>query len=374
MAGLVCGNCGATNPAGSRFCATCDGFLDWEGQPAPADTAPEAPARPQPARPANEPFPEPVPPGAGAPRPAPPVQPAPAGQPAPAVRHAPQPAPEPFVQPTATAPDDGILRCPHCGTANPPGRRFCRRCGDWLVTPGPPVDLAPTAWRGRLRGPWWKRPFEQKAAYTTPLTTSTVVFRAVAVVASLAAVSLLLGVFGFNPVGRARDYVQHLLGSGRVEGVEAAADPAGPPTAPPPAWAVDDVRGRAWTTSWVGGPADVADACASTPAPAVASRLVLTFPGPTDVREIGVEAGLAEGDKQRGSRYRPRTLRLDWAGGECQSVRLDDAPGLQRFGVRQGDVTGVTVTVVSGYAPASASGTGAEGNLLDVGEVTLWRR
>ena len=35
----------------------------------------------------------------------------------------------------------------------------------------------------------------------------------------------------------------------------------------------------------------------------------------------------------------------------------------------------MTVTVVSGYAPASAAGgAGAAGNLLDVGEVTLWRR
>ena len=200
-------------------------------------------------------------------------------------------------------------------------------------------------------------------------------FRAIGVLAALTAVSLLLGAFGFNPVGRARDYVQHMLGSGRVEGVEAAADPAGAPGSPPPAWAVDDVRGRAWTTSWVGGPADLADACAATPPPAVASRLVLAFPGPTNVREIGVEAGLAEGDDQRAGRYRPRTLRLDWAGGECQTIRLDDGPGLQRFGVRQGEVTGVTVTVVSGYAPASAAaGAGAAGNLLDVGEVTLWRR
>jgi len=374
MAGLVCGNCGATNPAGSRFCASCDGFLDWEGRPAAGDTAPEEPwsatrttqpaqpMRPEPASPAPEPFPEPVPPGGRAPQPAP--------------QHAPQPAPvtEPAYAPAAaTAPDDGILRCPHCGTGNPPGRRFCRRCGDWVVAPGPPVEVAAGRAR-RKRGPWWKRPFEQKAAYTTPLTTSTVVFRAIGVLASLAAVSLLLGAFGFNPVGRARDYVQHLLGSGRVEGVEATADPAGAPGTAPPAWAVDDVRGRAWTTSWVGGPADVADACAASPAPAVASRLVLTFPAPTNVREIGVEAGLADGDDQRGARYRPRTLRLDWAGGECQSVRLDDGPGLQRFGVRQGEVTGVTVTVVSGYAPASSAGAGAEGNQLDVGEVTLWRR
>ena len=101
-----------------------------------------------------------------------------------------------------------------------------------------------------------------------------------------------------------------MLGSGRVEGVEAAADPAGAPGSPPrglgggrrPRPGLDDVLGRR-----PGGPAD---ACATTPPPAVASRLVLAFPGPTNVREIGVEAGLAEGDDQRAGRYRPRTLRL----------------------------------------------------------------
>ena len=101
-------------------------------------------------------------------------------------------------------------------------------------------------------------------------------------------------------------------------------------------------------------------------------KLTLKLAAPASVREIGVEAGLAEDDAQRGTRYRPRTLHLQWDGGGCQSVKLDDAPGLQRFGVRQkGDVAGVTITVVGGYAPASG---GAAGNRLDIGEITLWKR
>jgi hypothetical protein len=57
-------------------------------------------------------------------------------------------------------------------------------------------------------------------------------------------------------------------------------------------------------------------------------------------------------------------------------VTLKDDAALQRFAVRQGDVTAVTVTVVSGYPPASAAaaGGGAAGNVLDIGEVTVWKR
>jgi hypothetical protein len=99
--------------------------------------------------------------------------------------------------------------------------------------------------------------------------------------------------------------------------------------------------------------------------------LVLTFPGPTNVREIGIEAGLAKDDKLRTTRYRPRMLRLDWAGGGCQSVKLKDDAGLQRFAVRQKrDLTGVRITVEGGYQPADV---GID-NRLDISEVTLWHR
>jgi hypothetical protein len=376
MPGLVCGHCGATNPAGSRFCASCDGFLDWEGEPEAADTpAPAAPAgrAPAPAAPVERG------PAAEVYQPPPqPVQPAPAPRPA-------EPFPDPRVsqyQPTqpldvgpgapltAVDPDPGILRCPNCATGNPPGRRFCRRCGEWVVDPGPPVDVGPMPRRSGGKRPWWKPFGGEKPAYTKSLTGATVAFRALIAVVVLVVGSLLLGLFGLNPIGRGRDYVQHLLGSGRVEGVTAVAEPADNAEQFPPVWAVDDIRGRAWTTNWLlAETAGPEDACVGEPERAVGQVLVVTFPGPTNVREIGVEAGLAKEDPLRTTRYRPRTLRLDWAGGGCQSIRLDDDAKLQRFGVRQErDLTGVRITVVGGYAPADG------GEFLDISEVTFWRR
>ena len=378
MPGLVCGHCGATNPAGSRFCASCDGFLDWEGEPEVADTpAPAAPAGRAaapvdrgPAPDAYQPPPQPVQPA--------PTQPARPADPFPDPRGSQYQRTEPLdVGPgaplTAVDPDPGILRCPNCATGNPPGRRFCRRCGEWVVDPGPPVDLGPMGRRRAGDRPWWKPWGGEKAAYTKSLTGATVAFRVAAAVAVLVVGSLLLGLFGFNPIGRARDYVQHMLGSGRVEGVTAAVEPADDAKQFPPEWAVDDYRGRAWTTNWTlaEAPAGPVDACAGDPAPAVGNVLVLSFPGATNIREIGIEAGLAKDDKLRTTRYRPRMLRLDWAGGGCQSVKLKDDAGLQRFAVRQKrDLTGVRITVEGGYAPADVG----TDNRLDISEVTVWHR
>jgi ribosomal protein L40E len=374
MAGLVCGHCGATNPAGSRFCASCDGFLDWEGEPEAVDTpaaAPPAGPVPAPQRPAPDPYqPPPVP----AERPAPPPRPS-ESFPDPARSRTQRTEPLDVGRPAAAVdPDPGILHCPNCGTGNPPGRRFCRRCGEWVVNPGPPVELGSTTRRRGGKRPWWKPFGAEKPAYTKSLTGTTIAFRTATAVAAVVIGSLLLGLFGFNPIGRARDYVQHLLGSGRIEGVTATADPAEPVVDEhPPEWAVDDIQGRGWTTQWVGvSPAGPDDACAGEVRPAVSQKLTLKLASPASVREIGVEGGLPEKDPQRVARYRPRTLQLQWEGGGCQTVRLKDEPGLQRFYVRQkGDVAGVTITVVGGYQPASG---GPGGDRLDISEITLWQR
>ncbi|MEK8173037.1 zinc ribbon domain-containing protein [Streptomyces sp. M19] len=54
--------------------------------------------------------------------------------------------PRPVVRPV-TAPEETTAGapCPACGTPNPPGRRFCRRCA---------APLTPTTVRAPL--PWWR--------------------------------------------------------------------------------------------------------------------------------------------------------------------------------------------------------------------------
>ncbi|WP_225824397.1 zinc ribbon domain-containing protein [Streptomyces naphthomycinicus] len=54
-------------------------------------------------------------------------------------------APRPVVRPAAVPDEVAGVPCPSCGTANPPGRRFCRRCATPLNPAGKPAPL-----------PWWR--------------------------------------------------------------------------------------------------------------------------------------------------------------------------------------------------------------------------
>jgi hypothetical protein len=254
--------------------------------------------------------------------------------------------------------------CSRCGTDNDAARRLCRHCGNWLVVPAALPAVARTSLRaGR---PWWLG--GDRARYQGELSRTTLAYRVGAAVLALVVVVAVLTVTGQHPIRRTRDLVGHLLGSGRVTGVTAsAAQGQGTPSG-----AVDDVRALGWSPPWPladGGSAVAATAC-SAAAAAAGPALTLTLPGPTDVREIGIDAGLPAKDPQQPQRWRPKVLRLAWAGGGCQAVELKQAADLQRFGVRQqGPVTGVTVTILSAYSP----GPRAPGP-VDVGEITFWQR
>jgi hypothetical protein len=274
--------------------------------------------------------------------------------------------------PVATPPPSAApmqRMCSNCGTVSDSTRRFCRRCGTWLVTPTLVAPAPPARLRTRLRRRWWGG---TTGAYTGDLTRGTVAFRILSVVLALALVTGVLALAGWHPIRRATDLVGHVLGSGRVDGVKALSVPADALPGHPAEWAVDDVRGRGFTTRWTSGSSgDPAAACVSaTPAPATASSLELTLPRPTDVREIGFEAGLPPDDPQLAARWRPQTLELHWSTGACQVVQLAKSHELQRFAVeQQSPVTAVTVVIVAGYPPDTQGS-----DRLDIGEVTFWQR
>jgi hypothetical protein len=377
MAAVVCENCGTSNPAGRQFCENCDGFLDWSGVPDAGPVA-AAPAPVAPVAPQQQAGPQQAPPPPTAPGPAtftPPYRPA---APPPPSSPSPMAAPPPHLgppHPGATFAPVGMppmstaplqRTCSNCGTASDPQRRFCRRCGTWLVTPTLVAPAPPDRLGRRLRRRWWGG---TSGAYSGDLTRGTVAFRILSVVLVLALVTGVLTLAGWHPIRRVTDLVGHVTGSGRVERVTAQALPADALPGYPASWGVDDVRGRGFATRWTSGSSgDPRTACAGA-ASATASTLLLTLPQPTDVREIGIEAGLPAGDPQLAARWRPQTLELRWNNGKCQVVQLAKDPGLQRFAVDQGTVSQVTVVVVAGYPP---DGQGSD--RLDIGEITFWRR
>lgn len=104
------------------------------------------------------------------------------------VRPAKPVAPRPVVRPV-TVPEDDVAGapCPVCGTPNPPGRRFCRRCA---------AELSPAAKREPL--PWWRTvwPFRRRVRASSGRAVRLLVI--LAVVVALCAAGLLL-----LPAGRA---------------------------------------------------------------------------------------------------------------------------------------------------------------------------
>ncbi|MFC8227841.1 NADase-type glycan-binding domain-containing protein [Streptomyces sp. NPDC057287] len=140
-------------------------------------------ASPATARPAAAPAPPPARAGDPAATAEAPTAPAPI-QP---VRPAKAVAPRPVVRPVE-APDEVVgAPCPSCGTPNPPGRRFCRRCATPLNPAAKPEAL-----------PWWRTvwPFRRRVRASSGGAVRLLVILAVVV-------ALCAGAFLLLPAGRA---------------------------------------------------------------------------------------------------------------------------------------------------------------------------
>ncbi|MFJ8885949.1 NADase-type glycan-binding domain-containing protein [Streptomyces sp. NPDC102402] len=140
--------------------------------PHPVPTPPPAPV------PGNPPGPRPPATPASDPSAPAPIQP---------VRPAKPVARRPVVRPVEAPDEVAGAPCPSCGTPNPPGRRFCRRCAAELNPAAKPEPL-----------PWWRRvwPFRRRVRASSGRAVRFLVI--LAVVVALCAGALLL-----LPAGRA---------------------------------------------------------------------------------------------------------------------------------------------------------------------------
>jgi len=388
MAGVVCGQCGVSNPEGVRFCENCDRFLGWDGTavqpeaapstrtqaavPAPTPNPAPTPAPSPPPEPENRPASGPFPlPGSGSPAAAP-------GASSPrhvASERSAQGVPRPEqstlrLLPLSERASGSSTICSNCGQENDPGRRFCSRCGNWLVTPNVTATPAPPA---TLKDKWQQRWFGERSPYTGGLSRATVGFRVLVGVVAVTVLTAILGLANVHPIQRVKDQIGHVRGTGKVAGLTAASQPKGDQPDPTAIWAVDNVRERGWSTQWTATTAGDSDAACQSASGGgntgiTETSLAISFPNPIDVREIGVEAGLVK-SAERNNRWQPKTLELRWKNGECQSINLKNTADLQRFRVRRGLVNGVVIAVVAGYPPVDP-GIGR----LDIGEITVWKR
>ncbi|MYQ42398.1 Double zinc ribbon [Streptomyces sp. LamerLS-316] len=373
----ACPVCGASNGPTDDFCGNCGTYLGWSEDPAPSGTSPEpapstpaeppppsTPAEPSsavPAEPSSRTPARPVapgtppapsaarasgptasePPAAGAPPAVPPAAPPDAARPAAApaappartgdpaatagastapapiqpVRPAKAVAPRPVVRPVE-APDEVVgAPCPSCGTPNPPGRRFCRRCATPLNPAAEPEAL-----------PWWRTvwPFRRRVRASSGRGVRLLVILAVVVALCAGAVLLL-------PAGRALfEDTRDKLGTAEPitpVGIEAsAASPRHPAKN-----TTDGVSNSYWG------------------APAEGASVTYTFRRPFRLVDVIITNGPSNNPEVYSSEA--RALRIDLEvttqDGERQDKELDlsDKPGPQTIHIAISDVKTVRLVL-----------------------------
>jgi hypothetical protein len=307
----TCPNCGVPVADGDEFCGNCGTYLGWDADPA-------APVRPQATVPAAEAQAEEA-------------EQVHAVQPGKALPQRPPPAPA-AVEPLAAA-----TPCPHCGTPNEAGRRFCRHCGKPLTAP---VAAA--------RVPWWRR---LRLPRRSGLGDSGKWLRRL--VALLVLAALVVAGFVALPAGR-RLYqtVRDKLATPQPvtpSGVHASAEVRGHPGSA----VVDGLSNRYWG------------------APAVGASITFTFARPIRLLDVLVQTGAAPEPEKFGAQARASELEVAATseGGTVTRLHigLADKPGAQQTDTGISDVVSVrvVVTAAAGLTP---------GRHIALAEIEFFRR
>ncbi|MFG1904135.1 zinc ribbon domain-containing protein [Micromonospora carbonacea] len=251
---------------------------------------------------------------------------------------APGPVVRDFAGDAAGAPDDVV--CPACGTGNPAGRSFCRRCGGPLAAPAGPAAAVP--WWRRLR---WPRRRPGRGGLRRLLAV-------LLVLALLAAAAWAAVRFGPRAVDAVRDRTttpEAVLPSAVVASSEARGHPARS--------LVDGLNNRYW--------APAADR------PATGQYVELTFDPPIRLMDLIVHTGASPQQDVFVRQARPAELTLTlWTGdgpSSTRQLRLSDRPGPQTFHHVVGGVTRLRLTIDASY--------GAQrGREVALAEVEVFRR
>jgi len=335
-----CPVCGARVAQTDDFCGNCGSYLGWgTGTDRSAEDGPPAtnPVRPAPhsgaddahaARAAHV-----IRPGDTEPR---------ADQPGADQPGAVQPAKplRPRLVPVAPVeqPDQDGPPCPRCGTPNPPGRRFCRRCAA-------PLDHVATA---SDRVPWWR-------AVTPPRWfgrggTGSLARRLVilAVLVTLVLGAILLWPVGVRLFENLRDKTSTPAPIGPVGAVASAEVPGHPAAA-----ATDGLTNRYWGV------------------PAPGDGIEFTFDHPFRLLSLVIHAGASAQQEQFSQQGRPAGLDviITNAVGESTTlpVELADQPGPQHIDTGLSDVVRIRIVVRSavGLTP---------GRHIAFGEIEFFQR
>jgi hypothetical protein len=304
----------------------------------------------------------------------------------PAEQQARPPAIRPEAVPAAVEP--GGAMCPQCGTVNPPGRRFCRRCGAALTVAGKEPEPAlmraprPSWWqrlKARLRGNRGNDGEAQptrsaRAAYRRTLDVRYRVYRVLAVLAGVGLLAGSLGLAGYNPITGARGlWNRSFPRYEQVDELEAVSDPADREDPEFAAGAaVDKDPTTEWAAVWLLPPgADPVEDCLGEDAAGGADQmLVVSLPEPTKITKVSLQAGLAEGDPDRAGQFSPTRVELVYDSGECVQIDLDEKAGVQDHRLSGPETTTLRIRVLAAAPPTDEA---LSQGKVGLGEVRIYR-
>lgn len=346
---LICESCGETNRPGTRFCTSCNNYLDWNrgaGSP-PGRTGPGQPTGTV----ANATVGQPPPSSADAQTQAWGGDPAwtedgtPTDPGAGGWGSGPVPS-DPYADPYA-GPGGYEERCPNCHTANPPQLRFCSRCGYGFAASMPAAPGA-AAFGGNAAA-------SDRTARRSYRRSLPPLYRWRRVAIGGVVVALLLTfvvVARQDPVGLVRSGWYALNGTYvKVDGVQAAIEPADQAVAGSDPVALVDSSVREFSLRWE---ATAESACG--PAPGT-GEIVLRLPQ-TRIRRLQILPGLDKSNPQRTQQPLPRAIGITFDDGVCHPVTLTNADVQPVVGLDSGIPTS-TVRIGVGSVYPSGAGTPA---------------
>jgi ribosomal protein L40E len=315
----TCPNCGASVADTDEFCGNCGTYLGWL-QPETEEARPETEGAP----------PEPA---------AAPTGPAAADQPhavAPAravAQRRPRAAPQ-VAEPTQDGPT-----CKVCGTVNPLGAKFCRRCGTSLIE----TEAAqPVSWWHRLKLPRWRR-FWGSAGSAWPRR----------IVILVVAAALVAGGFLLYPVGA--NLWQGLLDKLSTPALISPSQTTGNAAVAghPVTAAVDGVTNQYWG------------------APAVGDWAQFTFAQPFRLLGVVITSGASTDPTVFDQEARPTAVELDVTTSSgtttTLSITLADKPGPQTTDTGISNVTSIRLVIRAATAQAA-------GQSIALGEIEFSKR
>lgn len=305
--------------------------------PSASPTPPPTPPRPTsppstPARPVS-PSPPPARPASPPPR-TPPASPAPRAPraPEPAEAEARQPAPvlpgkpvaqRPVVRPVEQREEVVGPPCPACGTPNPPGRKFCRRCATPLNPQAAPAPL-----------PWWRTiwPFRRRVRAGSGRWVRVLVIL-------LVVIALCVGGFLLLPAGRAlfEDTRDKLGGSKAITATKVTASAAVP--GHPASNTTDGLSNRYWG------------------APGPGASVTYTFGKPFRMVDLIITNGASDAPQQYATEARALQMDMEVTSSDGtvhrESLSLSDKAGHQTIPTGISDVVRVRLVLhsVTGLAP-----------------------